>query len=327
MIRPHSTTKRRCATEVAPPAAAGASGPAASVDLPLVVGVSTRAIFDLEDEHRVFVRDGEGAYSALQRQSEAKTPGPGCAFELVNRLLALNPPGAKLVEAVLLSRNSPDVALRAFRSCERHGLAIAEGSFTSGRSLAPFLDAWRVDLFLSKDEDDVRAAVEAGTAAAILGSIPPERRSENSDEVHFALDGDAVTFGGESEAIFRERGLEVFERHERRSARTPLTRGPFGGALLLKLVELRRRCLRSDGTSRVRITMVTARAAPAHERVIRTLRSWDTLFDEIHFIGHRGKAPFLAAAGAQIFFDDRKAHVEAASRFVPAGRVPKLPSP
>ena len=182
-----------------------------------------------------------------------------------------------------------------------------------------------VDLFLSNH--NVRAAVEAGTAAAILGSIPPALRPENSHEAHFALDGDVVTFGGESEAIFREQGIEAFERHERRSARTPLTRGPFGGALLLKLVELRRHCQRSDGTSRVRITVITARAAPAHERVIRTLRRWDTLFDEVHFVGHRAKAPFLAAAGVHIYFDDRTAQIEAASRLVLAGRVPESPSP
>ena len=328
MIRPRPTTKRHSAIEVRPPAAANASRPAVSADMPLVVGVSTRALFDLEEEHAVFVGEGENAYSALQRQREAKAPRPGCAFELVRRLLALNPPrGPKLVEVVLLSRNAPDLALRAFRSCERHGLAISEGSFTSGRSIVPFLAAWDIDLFLSNHDGDVRAASEAGTAAACLGPVPPALRPENSDEVRFALDGDAVTFGAESEAIFREQGIEAFERHERRSARTPLTRGPFGGALLLKLVELRRRSQRSDGTSRVRITMVTARAAPAHERVIRTLRSWDTIFDEVHFVGNRAKAPFLAAAGAQIFFDDRNAHVEAASRVVPAGRVPELPSP
>ena len=184
-----------------------------------------------------------------------------------------------------------------------------------------------VDLFLSNHNGDVRAAVKAGTAAAILGSIPPALRPENSHEAHFALDGDVVTFGGESEAIFREQGIEAFERHERRSARTPLTRGPFGGALLLKLVELRRHCQRSDGTSRVRITVITARAAPAHERVIRTLRRWDTLFDEVHFVGHRAKAPFLAAAGVHIYFDDRTAQIEAASRLVLAGRVPESLSP
>jgi 5'-nucleotidase len=305
-----------------------ASPAAASLDLPLVIGVSTRALFEVEEENAVFERLGEAAYTDLQRERELKILEPGCAFEFIRRLLALNPAeGPQLVEVVLLSRNAPDLALRAFHSCERHGLAISEGSFTSGRSLAPFLAAWGVDLFLSKDEEDVCAAVEARTAAAILGPVPPALRPEGSDEVCFGLDGDAVTFGAESEAIFREQGLEAFERHERRSARVPLSRGPFGGALLLKLAELRRQRQRSDGTSHVRIVMVTARAAPAHERVVRTLRSWDTLFDEVHFVGHHAKAPFLAASGVQIYFDDSKAHVELASRLVPAGRVPELPSP
>jgi 5'-nucleotidase len=292
MIRPRPTTKRRNAIEVAPPAAESASRPTVSADLPLVVAVSTRALFDLEEEHAFFAREGEEAYSALQRRREAKMVRPGCAFEFIQRLLALNPSGGPtLVEVVLISRNAPDLALRAFRSCERHGLAIPEGCFTGGRSVAPFLAAWGADLFLSKDEDDVCAAVKAGTAAAVLGPIPRALRVENSDDVCFAFDGDAVIFGGESEAIFREQGLEAFERHESRSARAPLTRGPLGGALLLKLVELRRRCLRSDGTSRVRITMVTARAAPAHERVVRTLRNsfrWTSRQGAIPRSGRRG---------------------------------------
>ena len=188
-----------------------ASPAAASLDLPLVVGVSTRALFELEEENGVFERLGEAAYTDLQRERELKMLEPGCAFEFIQRLLALNPAeGPQLVEVVLLSRNAPDLALRAFRSCESHGLAISAGSFTSGRPIAPFLAAWGVDLFLSKGEDDVCAAVEAGRAAAILGPVPLALRPEGSDEVCFGLDGDAVTFGAESEAIFRLQGLEIF---------------------------------------------------------------------------------------------------------------------
>jgi 5'-nucleotidase len=304
----------------------GANPAAVSAGLPLVVGVSTRALFDLEEEHRVFALNGDAAYAALQRRREARTLKPGSAFGLVKRLLALNPhDGAKRVEIVLLSRNPPDLALRVFRSCERHELAISAGSFSGGRSVAPYLAAWGVDLFLSKDDDDVRAALEAGTAAARLAAAPQESPREDSDLVTFALDGDAVTFSQESEAIFREHGLEAFARNERRKARTPLRRGPFGGELLDKLVELRQQCLRSSGDSRVRIVMVTARAAPAHERVIRTLRRWGSLFDETHFTGGRAKEGILAALGADIFFDDREENVEAASRLVPAGHVPALP--
>jgi 5'-nucleotidase len=297
--------------------------PVGSTDLPLVVGVSTRALFDIEEEHAMFVREGEGIYRALQREREAIPLKPGCAFEPIKRLLALNPPGGeRLVEAILISRNAPDLALRAFRSCEHHALPITGGSFTSGRPVAPIALAWGVDLFLSNDDGDVRAALAAGTAAARLGPVPERAEDTCRDEVHFALDGDAVVFSAESDGIFREQGLEVFERHERTEAQTPMAPGPFGGNFLQKLFELRRICVKRDGTSRVRITIVTARNAPAHERVIRTLRYWDAFLDEAHFVGHRGKAPFLSAIGAHIFFDDRETNVEAASQFIPAGLVP-----
>jgi 5'-nucleotidase len=294
-----------------------------STSLPLVVGVSTRALFSLEEEHEVFVREGEDAYCALQRDREAIPLGQGCAFEPIKRLLALNPRDRnQLVEVVLLSRNPPDLALRAFRSCEHYNLSIVGGSFTSGRPIAPFAAAWGVDLFLSNDEDDVLAASAAGMAAARLGPVPAEAEAASHDEVHFALDGDAVIFSAESERVFRLHGLETFERHERSNALVPMAPGPLGGAFLQKLVQIRRLCVKSDGTSRVRITIVTARNAPAHERVIRTLRCWNAPFDEAHFVGHRAKSRFLAAAGAHIFFDDREANVNDASRLISAGLVP-----
>ena len=297
--------------------------PVGSTELPLVIGVSTRALFSLEEEHEVFAREGEDAYCALQREREAIPLKPGCAFEPIKRLLALNPrDGEKLVEVVLLSKNAPDLALRAFHSCEHYGLVITGGSFTSGRAIAPFIAAWGIELFLSKDDADVRAALAAGTAAARLGPVPAQAEAASHDEVHFALDGDSVVFSAESECIFREHGLETFERHERSNAQIPMAAGPFGGAFLQKLIQIRRLCVKSDGTSRVRITIVTARNAPAHERVIRTLRRWDALFDEAHFVGHRAKARFLAAAGAHIFFDDREANVKDASRLISAGLVP-----
>ena len=297
--------------------------PIGSTDLPLVVGVSTRALFSLEEEHDVFVHEGEDAYCALQHDREAIPLGQGCAFEPIKRLLALNSRnGDQLVEVVLLSRNPPDLALRAFRSCEHYKLPIVGGSFTSGRPIAPFAAAWGVDLFLSNDEDDVLAASAAGMAAARLGPVSAQAEAASHDEVHFALDGDAVVFSAESERLFREHGLKIFERHERSNAQIPMAPGPLGGAFLQKLIQIRRLCVKSDGTSRVRITIVTARNAPAHERVIRTLRRWDAPFDEAHFVGHRAKSRFLAAAGAHIFFDDREANVKDASRLISAGLVP-----
>ena len=291
--------------------------------LPLVIGVSTRALFDCEDEHRVFAQDGEAAYCALLRERETNPLHPGCAFEFIKRLLALNAAcGAKLVDVVLLSRNAPDQALRIFNACEANSLAIVAGSFTGGRPIAPYAEAWGVDLFLSKDDEDVRAALGAGIAAARLAPTPKQSAPTRQDEVHFALDGDAVTFGAESEGIFRKAGLSAFERHERLNAHLPLAPGPLGGPLLRKFLALRSLSKDVNGQNRIRISMVTAREAPAHERVLVTLRHWRVLLDEIHFVGYRSKVPFLAAAGALIFFDDRATHVDAASHVVAAGQVP-----
>ncbi len=169
-----------------------------TASLPLVVGVSTRAMFDLEEENAVFERDGVDAYVALQRAREKTPLQPGSAFEVVKRLLALNPvEGKRLVDVIILSKNSPDLSLRAFNSFEHHGLAIKRGSFTSGRSVAPFVSAWNIDVFLSNSDEDVRAAVIAGTAAARLGPAPHFGESIPSDEVRFAFDGDAVVFSAD----------------------------------------------------------------------------------------------------------------------------------
>jgi 5'-nucleotidase len=291
--------------------------------LPLVVGVSTRAMFDLEEEHAVFERDGIEAYAKLQRDRETVPLRRGTAFEVTRRLLALNATeGPRLVDVILLSRNSPDLSLRAFNSFEHHGLAVTRGSFTSGRSVAEFVTAWGIDLFLSNDESDVRAAIAAGTAAARLGPPPSLMGEVPPDEVRFALDGDAVLFSEESDQLYKAHGLLHFQQHERENAKVPLRRGPFGRRFLPKLAELRRMYMRPDGTSRVRIAIVTARNAPAHARVIHTLREWGTPADEAHFVGWHEKAPILRATRAHIFFDDQEKHVTGASGVVAAGLVP-----
>ncbi|WP_298354677.1 5'-nucleotidase [Rhodoblastus sp.] len=293
------------------------------VRLPLNIGVSTRALFDLEEEHALFEAEGVSAYSELQRAREKAPLKPGAAFEVVRRLLALNAAaGERLVEVIVLSKNSPDLSLRAFNSCKEHGLSIRHGSFTSGRSVAPFVAAWGIDLFLSNDHDDVRAVVAAGAAGARLGSAPNIAAQAPFDEVRFAFDGDAVVFSAESDRIYKEQGLEKFLEHEVRNAKIPMAPGPFGKSFLPKLAELRKRFLRPDGTSRIRTAIVTARNAPAHERVIQTLRSWGTPADEAHFVGGHEKAPILAATCAHIFFDDQECHVDGASGVVPAGLVP-----
>ena len=209
--------------------------------LPLVVGVSTRAMFDLEAEHKVFREHGIGAYAQLQRAKENEPLKPGAAFEVTRRLLALNlGRDVPLVEVILLSKNSPDLSLRAFRSFEHHDLPIKHGSFVSGRPVAPFVSAWNIDLFLSNDDSDVRAAVAAGTAAARLGPSPHSMDDDPPDEVRFALDGDSVVFDEASDLLFRAEGLKRFLEHEREFATVPMAAGPFGKTFLPKLAELRR---------------------------------------------------------------------------------------
>ncbi len=291
--------------------------------LPLIVGVSTRAMFDLTEEHRVFREEGLEAYAKLQLKRERQPLKAGAAFEVTRRLLALNENGTSpVVEVILLSKNSPDLSLRAFHSFEHYRLPIQHGSFISGRSLAPFATAWNVDLFLSNDGSDVREAAAAGIAAATLGTAPSAINDEREDEVRFALDGDSVVFSEASDNIYKEHGLAKFLQHERDHAIIPMDRGPFGKTFLPKLAQIRKMFMREDGTSRVRIAIVTARNAPAHERVIRTLRAWGTPADEAHFVGSHAKGPILCATRAHIFFDDQEKHILGASKILPAGLVP-----
>lgn len=289
---------------------------------PLRVGISTRALFDLEEEHRVFEVQGVQAYAAMQLEREDVILRKGSGFEVVERLLALNDPDtAPYVEVVLLSQNSPDLSLRAFKSIDHYGLAVKTGSFTSGRSLSPFVPAWGIDLFLSNTDSDVKGAVAGGAAAARLGLGPKDRAETSTGEVRFAFDGDAVVFGAESDIIYKEQGLAAFLAHETANANNPMARGPFGN-FLHKLSALRRVFLDEGNVSKVRIALVTARNAPAHERVIRTLRAWGTPADEAHFVGGHSKAPILKAIGAHIFFDDQEKHVLGAAAVVAAGHVP-----
>ena len=298
------------------------------VNSPLRIGISTRALFDLEEEHRVFENEGVNAYVQLQLDREDVLLKAGAGFEVVNRLLKLNEDKASpFVEVILLSRNSPDLSLRAFRSIQELDLDIKLGSFTSGRPLGAFVPSWGLDLFLSNEASDVKAAVTAETAAARLVTPPDDRPNDAlDDEVRIAFDGDAVVFSPESDLIYKEKGLKAFFEHERENAKNPMQAGPFG-KFLKKLSKLREAHLYEPGVSKVRIGIVTARNAPAHERVVHTLRAWGTPADEAHFVGPNSKAPLLDAMGAHIFFDDQEKHVLGAAAVVPSGHVPGPHSP
>lgn len=287
----------------------------------LTIALTTRALFHMEESHALFEREGIEAFSHYQREREDDVLHPGIAFPLARKLLALNehaPAGAPRVEVILLSRNSSDTGLRVFNSIQHHGLDIRRATFTSGAPVWPYIRPFGAQLFLSANPDSVRAALEAGIAAATI--LPAQASESRHEQVRIAFDGDAVIFGDESERVSREQGVEAFGRHERERAREPLSGGPFRG-FLAALHDLQAAFPVGDDAP-IRTALVTARSAPAHERVIRTLRDWGVRLDEALFLGGRDKGPFLEAFGADIFFDDSPHNIDSARRHVAAGHVP-----
>ena len=285
----------------------------------LIIAISSRALFDLEESHRVFIEQGKAAYCEYQIANENTLLEPGIAFPLVRKLLALNQdnPAQQKVEVILLSRNSADTGLRVFNSIQHHGIDISRAAFTSGESPYRYVAPFNADLFLSAEPEDVRAALSAGYAAAAI--IPAPSLGEQREQLRIAFDGDAVLFSDEAERIFREGGLEAFKNSESGAAHEPLSGGPFKRFLsALQRIQ----AAYPDEQSPIRTALVTARAAPTHERVIRTLRAWNIRIDEAMFLGGMNKSAFLKTFGADIFFDDQQGHIESAAEHVAAGHVP-----
>lgn len=286
---------------------------------PLVVAISSRALFDLDESHRVFEERGVDEYRAYQVRHENDPLRPGVAFPLVKKLLRLNEdaidhPG---VEVILMSRNSADTGLRIFNTVEHHGLKIERAVFTSGGGRNRYLAAFGVHLFLSSHAEDVRSTLQAGHAAALI--LPGVAGRPDSGQLRIAFDGDAVLFGDESERIYQTQGLAAFAEHERRTADLPLSGGPFK-PVLQTLHQIQSAYPAEDNP--IRTALVTARSAPAHKRVILTLREWGIRIDEALFLGGKAKGLFLEAFGADIFFDDQQVHCQSAQRLVATGHVP-----
>jgi len=285
----------------------------------LVVAISSRALFDLGESHALFEREGLDAYREFQMTREDDLLAPGIAFPLVRKLLRLNEDvDEPRVEVILLSRNSADTGLRIFNSIEHHGLQIARAVFTGGESTSPYVHAFGAQLFLSANPESVAAALVAGIAAATI--LPSKAPTTASDQLRIAFDGDAVIFGDESERVAQEQGIDAFHRNEAELADKPLSGGPFRG--FLAALHRLQAAFPAGDDSPIRTALVTARSAPAHKRVILTLRSWGVRLDEALFLGGRDKGPFLQAFGADIFFDDSQANVESARRHVATGHVP-----
>lgn len=328
------------------------------MDQKMVIGVSSRALFDLTVENEIFEKQGLEAYCHYQVEHEQEILKPGPGFQLIKSLLQLNECVGErdLIEVIIMSHNSPDTSLRVFNTIAHYGLPITRSVLASGASLAPYLAAFGTDLYLSACEEDVQSAIDSGIAAGIIctGSArdcgeqekPAVRRDSRiipitrtmsgtapgtmsrtlftdsalvPGQIRIAFDGDAVLFTDESEVIFQEKGLNAFEENEKAHAGEPLAEGPFAN-FLKKLSDLQREL----GTENcpIRTALVTSRSAPAHERVIRTMRAWNVRVDEAFFLGGLEKKEFLKAFGAQIFFDDQSVHTQSAAQAVPAARVP-----
>jgi 5'-nucleotidase len=289
-----------------------------SVEGKLVVAISSRALFDFEEENRVFEADGEAAYIALQYGRLEVPARHGVAFALVKKLLAFNTPGVQRVEVVVLSKNDPVSGLRVFRSAKQAGLAIERGVFTRGRNPYHYLESLKANLFLSANETDVIGALQANVPAARVYPESALAASRHADEVRIAFDGDAVLFSDEAEQVFQRDGLDAFTKHETTNVLQPLPPGPFKPLL----EALHRLQAEKNSAVKIRTALVTARSAPAHERAVNTLMNWNISVDEAMFLGGLDKGGFLKAFEPDFYFDDQRGHIESARQHVAAGHVP-----
>jgi 5'-nucleotidase len=309
----------------------------ASLDGKLVVAISSRALFDFEEENQVFEQSDDRAYMKLQLARLDTPAKPGVAFSLVKKLLAFNhinpinpsnhdsaasasdsaTTGNQPVEVVILSRNDPVSGMRVFRSAQHYGLPIQRGSFTRGQSPWRYLKPLHANLFLSTHLSDVRAALDAGVPAAQVYPHSAHASDAHPHEVRIAFDGDAVLFSDEAERVYQAQGLSAFQQHEQDKAQQPLLAGPFK-PLLTALQRLQQA---GTPTMRIRTALVTARSAPAHERAIRTLMDWNIEVDEAMFLGGLPKGEFLREFEPDFFFDDQTGHVDSAAQHVPSGHV------
>jgi 5'-nucleotidase len=288
-----------------------------TLDDKLVVAISSRALFDFEEENQVFEEGDDRAYMELQRSRLDIPATPGVAFSLVKKLLAFNDANAQRVEVVILSRNDPVSGLRVMKSAAHYALPIIRCTFTRGEAPWRYLHPLHANLFLSTHLSDVRAALNAGVPAAQVYPHSAHASEAYPNEVRIAFDGDAVLFSDEAEQVYQSQGLSAFQKHEMDKVATPLPDGPFKPLL----VALHRMQQAASAQMRIRTALVTARSAPAHERAIRTLMDWNIEVDEAMFLGGLDKGEFLREFAPDFFFDDQTGHIESAARHVPAGHV------
>jgi 5'-nucleotidase len=289
----------------------------------LKIAVTTRALFQLEQENQIYEDKGLVEYEKYQIDHENDVLIPGAAYSLITAMLKLNHINElnHKIEVIIMSRNSANTSLRVFNSLRSYNIDITRGVFTGGGELAPYLEALGIDLFLTANPMDAQAAINKNIPAATIltSNIPDYGTGEEINEIRIAFDGDAVLFSEESERIYKENGLDAFAENEERNAKNPMNEGPF--AKFLKSISDIQSNIKNDDIH-IRTALVTARNVPAHERVVRTLRAWNVNIDVVCFLGGISKTEVLKAFGAHIFFDDQSVYTKPASGVVPSATVP-----
>ncbi|MGJ0298990.1 5'-nucleotidase [Aliarcobacter cryaerophilus] len=287
----------------------------------LVIAISSRALFDLEEENQIFEKDGLDAYYKYQLENEDKSLKKGTGYRLVENILKINSffsSDERQVEVIILSKNNAATSLRITNAINDLKLDIIRSAWTSGTNISNYLKAFKVDLFLSADDNDVLNAIENGVAAAKILHSNENIHNISNEQVRIAFDGDAVLFSEESELVYKNHGLDAFIEHEKLNKDNPLEMGPFA-KLLLTIAKIQAKF--PTDKSPIRTALVTARSAPTHERVIKTFNLWGVRVDEAFFLGGTDKYEILQAFGADIFFDDQDVHLNLSSNVVPSAKV------
>lgn len=297
------------------------------IDRKLVIAVSSSALFDLTESDNVFRESGEKAYKEYQEQNLDVILEKGVAFPFVRRFLSINNHFAKEqpVEVVLLSKNSAVTGKRVFRSIKHYNLNISRAAFMEGKSPYEYIPAFNASLFLSSNEGDVRKAISCGYPA---GTVLPSKIVDDSGsgELRIAFDFDGVIADDEAESVFQDGNLEDFHKHEVKKSNIPHKQGPLADLFqkLSFMQKLEERAKEKDSSYQriIRTAIITARNAPAHERVITTLEDWGVSANEVFFLGGMKKERILKVLKPHMFFDDQKSHLESEAGDIPMVHIP-----
>lgn len=289
-----------------------------------VIAVASSALFDLSESDKVFRDKGEDIYRKYQHEHENEVFNTGVAYPLIKRLLNIDTENMP-VEVILLSRNDPDTGLRVFKSIEHYGLPISRAAFVAGNNPFEYMDAFNASLFLSGNPKDVKEAVEHGFPAGCM--YPSDYVDDDEDsELRIAFDFDGIIADDSAETVYQQGAIELFHAHEKLKAEEPLPPGPllrfFSEISKLQKREIEKNIDNPKYIPRIRVAIVTARNAPAHERVITTLRKLDIRIDEAFFLGGIDKTRVLKLFKPHIFFDDQVGHIEGVARIFPSVHVP-----